>query len=66
MIYAKRQNDEGSYEDADGVRYDVLSVRRLRSPEGVNQGWQEFASLNMALIVWGLKKVSAIEISQEK
>lgn len=54
MIYQKRQQDDGDYTDADGVRWIVNFFRRVRTPEGVNVGWTEFPSLEAALEAWGL------------
>lgn len=41
--------------DADGVRFSISSARRVRSPQGVNVGYEEFPSLEDALEAWGLR-----------
>lgn len=42
--------------DADGVRFSISSARRVRSPQGVNVGYEEFPSLEDALAAWGLRE----------
>ena len=51
----KREMDEnGEWMDADGQRYSLSVVRRLRNASGVNVGYEEFPSLDAALAAWGL------------
>ena len=51
----KREMDEnGEWMDADGQRYSLLVVRRLRNAAGVNVGYEDFDSLEDALAAWGL------------
>ena len=58
MFYAKFTDQEGCYMDADGVRFSISSARRVRSPQGVNVGYEEFPSLDDALGAWGLTPVA--------
>ena len=51
----KREMDEnGEWMDADGQRYSLSVVRRLRNAAGVNVGYEDFDSLEAALAAWGL------------
>lgn len=51
----KREMDEnGEWMDADGQRYSLSVVRRLRNAAGVNVGYEDFDSLEDALAAWGL------------
>lgn len=59
MYYAKFESADGSYVDANGVRYDVSVVRRVRSAAGVNVGYEQFSSLEAALEAWGLSAAPA-------
>lgn len=52
--YSKFTCSDGSFVDKDGVRYDVVCVRRVRTQEGVNVGYEPFPSLQDALEAWGL------------
>ena len=54
MFFAKFECTDGAYVDAQGARYDVVSVRRVRNRSGVNVGYEEFPSLEDALAAWGL------------
>ena len=38
MVFKKQANEEGIYQDKDGVRYDVLSCERTESMELVQTG----------------------------
>ena len=61
----KREMDEnGEWMDADGQRYSLLVVRRLRNAAGVNVGYEDFDSLDDALAAWGLEPVET-EVSHE-
>ena len=55
MFFAKFECTDGAYVDAQGARYDVVSVRRVRNRSGVNVGYEEFPSLEDALAAWGLR-----------
>lgn len=52
--FARVECADGSYVDTDGTRYDIFTVRRVRSACGINTGYHPFSSLDEALIVWGL------------
>ena len=52
--FARVECADGSYVDTDGTRYDIFTVRRVRSVCGINTGYHPFSSLDEALIVWGL------------
>ena len=56
--YARFECADGAYADANGVRYDVSAVRRVRSAEGVNVGYVPFPTLEDALEEWGLRVCS--------
>lgn len=47
--YAKCKSADGAYMDAEGVRYDVSTVRRVRSNNGINVGYEQYPSLEAAL-----------------
>ena len=56
----KREIDEnGEWMDADGQRYSLSVVRRLRNAAGVNVGYEDFDSLEAALAAWGLSAAPA-------
>ena len=38
MVYKKQQNEEGIYQDGNGVRYDVLTCERTESMEWYDTG----------------------------
>lgn len=63
MFYAKILDPEGLYVDSDGKRFCISAARRVRSPQGVNAGFVEFPSLEVALEHWGL--VACLPESQE-
>ena len=44
MVYKKIQNEQGSYIDAEQVRWDILEAHEAYTPEGKNVGWDEFES----------------------
>ncbi len=58
--YAKFKSPDGEYVDSTGVRYDVSAVRRVRNHQGVNVGYEEFATLEEALEAWNLMHESAV------
>ena len=45
---------DGAWVSADGLRYTLLVVRRLRDSNGLNVGFEDFSSLADALEHWGL------------
>lgn len=55
MIYRRTEAAQGSYVDADGARWNVECCRRIRTREGVDAGWTEFATAEAALTEWGLE-----------
>lgn len=58
MLYRKEQDAQGDYMDELGNRFSVLCARRIRSTRGVNVGYEEFASLELALEEWKLQQVT--------
>lgn len=55
MIYYKEENIEGDYISAEGTRYTLQCARRIRTPQGINIGWEEFPDLDTCLRAWGLR-----------
>ena len=53
-LYSKYPYPDGAYIAQDGQRYDVVVVRRVRDPRGVNVGCESYPSLAAALDAWGL------------
>lgn len=54
MKIKKIPDSDGVWQDAYGLRYSLLVVRRLRDALGVNEGFADFDSLEDALAAWGL------------
>lgn len=54
MKYRKEKSACGPYTSAEGARFNLLCVRRIRTQDGVNVGWTEFPSLAACLSAWGL------------
>lgn len=44
----------GDYIAEDNTRFTVSTARRVRSADGINVGYEQFASLADALAAWGL------------
>lgn len=67
MIYVlKTQNDYGSYVDEYGQRWEVQTARGVYG--AIVEDWQQFPSLDDALIEWGLTEYvepEPIDISTE-
>ena len=55
MKIKKIPDSDGTWVSADGLRYTLLVVRRLRDANGVNVGFEEFTSLADALERWNLR-----------
>ena len=64
MVYKKVQNEQGSYIDAEQVRWDILEAHEAYTPQGKNVGWDEFDSLESAVQAYGLT-YSPIEPDEE-
>ena len=63
MMYFKLvPGESGDYVGMDGTRYSVLAARRVRSAEGVNAGYEAFASLEDALKAWGVEPLEQEEV----
>ena len=59
-MYFRRQPDpQGGFIDVDNTRFDILMARRVRSADGINVGYEQFASLADALEAWGLHVLPA-------
>lgn len=56
--YARFECADGAFVDACGLRYDVVSVRRVRDKLGINVGYAPFSSMEEALAAWGLRHVT--------
>lgn len=54
MVYKKIKNEQGDYKDNQNIRWDVLEAHEAHTPEGLNVGWDEFASMEEALQEYGL------------
>lgn len=54
MVYKKIKNEEGPYIDKKKVRYDILEAHEAYTPEGLNVGWDEFESIEVASVAYGL------------
>ena len=54
MVYKKIQNEQGDYKDKQEVRFTVLEAHEAYTPEGLNIGWDVFASMEEALQEYGL------------
>lgn len=64
MKIKKILDSDGVWMGADGQRYSLLVVRRMRDVKGVNVGYVEFPSLDDALAAWGLH-LDALERKDE-
>ena len=62
MYYARFESADGAYADANGARYDVSEVRRVRNAHGVNVGYVPFPTLEAALEAWGLRELTMNEL----
>lgn len=55
MMYFKKTPDPlGEFVAEDGTRYSLACARRIRTRNGVNIGYEQFASLESALCAWNL------------
>lgn len=54
MYFKKIEDESGLYADSHGRRYDVAGARRLRSSSMEYSDYEEFESLEAALLTWGL------------
>lgn len=54
MVYKKIQNEQGSYIDAEQVRWDILEAHEAYTPQGKNVGWDEFPNIEAAAQAYGL------------
>ncbi len=54
MVYKKIQNKTGDYTDEQETRWDVLEAHEAWTPEGLNVGWETFATKEACLHTWGL------------
>lgn len=57
MMYKKEAAVDGNYHDASGARYILLCCRRIRTKDGINVGWTEFATIDDCLEAWGLDDI---------
>ena len=57
MYYKLDATPSGEYMANDGSRYTITAARRVRAVSGVNVGYVPFASLQEALVTWGLTAV---------
>lgn len=64
MKIKKILDSDGVWMGADGQRYSLSVVRRLRDARGVNVGYEDFDSLEDALAAWGLQLVET-EVTHE-
>ena len=61
MLYKKEPDAQGDYMDEQGNRFSLLCARRIRNARGVNVGYEEFASLELALEEWKLQQVATYD-----
>ena len=61
MKIKRIQTDDGEWRDENGQRWALVVVRRLRDVRGVNVGFEDFASVDEALVAWGLRELTAEE-----
>lgn len=60
MWYYKEQNEDGNYQDKDGVRYLLTECYRVIAPDGrrnAELGYTEFDNMEECLNTWGLEYV---------
>lgn len=55
MYFRKQPDPQGGFIAADNTRFTVFTARRVRSADGINVGYEQFASLADALAAWGLR-----------
>ena len=61
MKIKRIQTDDGEWRDENGQRWALVVVRRLRNAAGVNVGFEEFESVEEALVAWGLQELTMEE-----
>lgn len=64
MVYKKVQNEQGDYKDNKEVRYTILEAHEAWTPEGINVGWDEFESIEVAAVSYGLTYDPLPEVEQ--
>lgn len=60
MWYKKEKNENGEYQDKDGVRYSLTECYRVIAPDGKRNaelGYTEFENIDECLTTWQLQKV---------
>lgn len=60
MRYRKEKDNAGPYLGKNGERFSIYAIRRIRTGQGVNVGYEEFATLEEALESWNLMHESAV------
>ncbi len=65
MYFKKIEDESGPYADARGRRYDVCGARRVRSSSMENSDYEEFESLEAALLTWGLRACEPFPTASE-
>ena len=54
MVYKKFKDEEGNYIDAQQVRWTIMEAHEAWTPEGLNVGWDEYFSEQVAAKAYGL------------
>ena len=54
MVYKKVKNDEGCYIDRNNTRWDILEAHEAWTPDGLNVGWDEYDSEEVAAVAYQL------------
>lgn len=60
MWYFKEQNEDGDFQDKDGIRYSLTECHRIIAPDGrrnAELGYTEFENMQECLKVWELIEV---------
>lgn len=60
MWYKKIEDENGEYQDEEGVIYMVTECYRVIAPDGrknAELGYTEFENMNECLSTWGLEKI---------
>lgn len=60
MWYYKEKDENGEFEDIDGVRYSLTECHRVTAPDGKSNaelGYTEFENMDECLTTWELSKV---------
>lgn len=65
MMYRISEEEGGDYLTADGRRCALHCCRRIRTRDGVNEGWTAFSTFADCLEEWGLTYAPLSELAPE-